>query len=154
MEYHEVLTLVRNLRTSEQHLLVSEIEKGWQKKSGEEFMRCKQVFCELYFSYFGTKYYWQGKDSGSLTQLINKIKAKMEEAPNTRMIMHAEAVANNFQVFIRRAMKLPDEWLKNNFTVAVINSQFNSIYARLKKGNHTDNLSDDYRRRLIDRLCE
>lgn len=151
MEYHDVLTIVRSLGESEQRLLVSEIENGWKKKSCDEFMRCKQVFCELYSNCFGTRYYWQGKDSGSLTQLINKIKAKMKEVPNAP-IATPEVVVNNFHVFIHRALQLPDEWLKNNFSVAVINSQFNSIYARLKNGNSAGSMPSDYKQRLIDRL--
>ena len=94
--------------------------------------RCRLVFEQQYLQKKGEDYYYTPKDAQAIKQLLNKIKSKMpdEEKDNE------ESLETNFTAFIQAILNSGkvEKWVLDNFSLPVINSKFNEIYAQLKNG--------------------
>ena len=106
---------------------------------------CKTAFVELYKKWYSTRYYFTAKDAQSLKLLLKKIEAKLKEQ-NT--VIDDKIMAQSFELFITKIYNLNDAWLRDHFTLAIINSQFNSIYLRFKHPVN-GNVSSSYKERVL-----
>ncbi|MGL4519335.1 MAG: hypothetical protein ACRCUJ_06585 [Phocaeicola sp.] len=95
-------------------------------KGGGINSKARKLFEEHFTSLFGEPYYWVAKDSGGMSQIINKLKFQREQKqlPN-----EDEEVLNALKVFLGT---ITDGWIYSNFSVSNINSKFNEIISKAK----------------------
>lgn len=105
------------------------------KKSEEEIdkdadlnKKSREAFEARYFRLFKEKYYWQAKDAGNMTRVINALKHQREQKglSNENNVEVVAALTS----FLNEAVK--DEWIVTNFSISVLFSKFNEIVARAK----------------------
>lgn len=88
----------------------------------------RKIFEARYLRETREKYYWQDKDAGNMTRLLNALKHQRAEKglsnENNTDILAA------LSMFINIAVK--DEWIKKKLSVSILFSQFNGIVARAK----------------------
>lgn len=114
------------------------------------YTEARRAWMRLYDELKHEHYYWTGKDSAHLKQLLAKVRAKMAEA-QTGTSTDADVVAN-MELFCRKAAEA-DPWVADNLSPALINSKFNELYTKIKNGRKKQQgVSDDYRRRLAEQL--
>lgn len=105
------------------------------KKSGQETdkdtdlnKKAREAFEARYFRLFKEKYYWQAKDAGNMTRVLNALKHQREQKGLSNED-NVEVVAA-LTSFLNEAVK--DEWIVQNFSISVLFSKFNEIVARAK----------------------
>jgi len=76
----------------------------------------------LFLSEFSPNYYWEGKDGKALNSLIDKIGYRLREAG---MDVTEQTMADSLRAILGRAKE--DKWIRENFSVSIINSKFNEI---------------------------
>lgn len=107
-------------------------QSGGKEKKYTITHRCRLVFEKEYMTKNGIAYYYSPKDSSALKQLIGKIRMFMpyEDKNND------DALEYNFTAFIHAILNSGkvEKWVLDNFSIPVINSKFNEIYAQLKNG--------------------
>lgn len=139
MTKEELLALINGLPQNDRVWIHNHIAIG-----NEAFTEAKSRWLALYEQLTGERYYWTGRDSANLKQLLSKIRAKMLE---TRTACDNTEVVCNFEIFCRKAHDA-DAWIANNFSVSNVNSQFNNLYKRIKNGKSSNNnrksVSTDY----------
>lgn len=86
----------------------------------DEFIR---VFDEWYHSKFGSKYRYMKKDFAHLRMIYDFLKKRSDEK---KFEFTSENLSAAFSYFLNRAWD-KDNWLRNNFTIANLLSQFNAI---------------------------
>lgn len=105
------------------------------KKSEEEIdkdaelnKKSREAFEARYFRLFKEKYYWQAKDAGNMTRVLNALKHQREQKglSNENNVEVVAALTS----FLNEAVK--DEWIVKNFSISVLFSKFNEIVARAK----------------------
>lgn len=105
------------------------------KKSGQETdkdtdlnKKAREAFEARYFRLFKEKYYWQAKDAGNMTRVLNALKHQREQKRLSNED-NVEVVAA-LTSFLNEAVK--DEWIVQNFSISVLFSKFNEIVASAK----------------------
>lgn len=128
------------LRQALAFMLDVEYKPETKEKKQTIHNQCKMYFCTSYEKYTGISYMYTGKDAGSLSQLIEKIKGILETITD-------DNVVNTFKALID---KLP-EWYKiNQFSLPVINSKFNEIVSSIKQdGKSKSGVSESYKERVL-----
>lgn len=105
------------------------------KKSEEEIdkdadlnKKSREAFEARYFRLFKEKYYWQAKDAGNMTRVLNALKHQREQKglSNENNVEVVAALTS----FLNEAVK--NEWIVKNFSISVLFSKFNEIVARAK----------------------
>ena len=94
----------------------------------------RQVFEKVYLERFDEPYYWSAKDASNMKQLLDKIAFSRKNRDNP-LPVDDESVIIALDQFLHVINK---EWIINNFTVSVINSQYGAIVSELrnrKNGN-------------------
>lgn len=105
-----------------------------KKESDPSFNKCKEIFLKIYEERTAIKYYFIPKDAKALKELLNKIKFLSANASENYNL------EDNFFAFIAKAYETSTPWLKENFSLPIINSKFNEIYNAIKNGRQsTDN---------------
>lgn len=98
--------------------------KTRKKKSPEEYTlttQCRMVFENYYQEHYGVPYYWQPKDGANMKRLIEKLK--FSRAGHNKEVDDASMVSA-FGEFLKL---IQSDWIKDNFDVPTINSQYNKI---------------------------
>lgn len=139
MTKEQILAEVNSLPSNERIWVHDNIAIG-----NEAFAEAKQRWMTMYEQMTNERYYWTGRDSANLKQLLAKIRTKMKD---TRTPFGTAEVVCNFEIFCRKSYDA-DAWIANNFSVSNINSQFNNLYTRIKNGKSSNNnrksVSTDY----------
>ena len=106
-------------------------KKGAQKDAHTTnlFNSIKKTFLDHYESTTTLEYYFTGVDAGSITHIIKKIKHLLitggANDPD-------DAIINNtFSIILH---KNPDEFVKQNLSLRIINQNFNTIINKIKNG--------------------
>ena len=135
---------IKKLTAKDRQWLLAEVKKA-DKVS---IKLAKIAFVDFYKTKYKEDYYWDAKDSGSMSALLSKVKAKMVEVDFTPIT--EQTISDNMIAFCEMAIR-KDEWIANHLCVANLNSQFNILYNKLKHGKATGNKSSlaDYAEQLI-----
>lgn len=144
MTKEELLYEIKSLTAKDRQWLLAEAKKA-DKVS---IKVAKAAFLNFYRDNYKEEYYWEGKDSGCMSALLSKVKAKMIENDFTPIT--EQTISANMIAFCEMAVK-KDEWIANHFCVANLNSQFNILYNKLKHGKQEGSKSSlaDYAEQLI-----
>ena len=111
---------------------------GKQVSAGENqytlFTICRKNFEQLYREIFASEFYFSKKEIGSLANLIKQIEFKMRTSGAE---VTDDTIADTLTLFCKLAYQHGDKFVKNNFSVSIINSKFNEIYGNIstKRGN-------------------
>lgn len=116
------------------------------------FTRCRQFFEDEFKRRKGQDYYFEAKDAKALKTLLMKLtKARKEKG----LTSTDEELLNAFKVFIT---KIKGKWLEDNFTLTIINSQYNNILSSIRNENNrsTDKQKrdEDYAAYMQEQLSE
>ena len=90
----------------------------------------KPIFLEKFKSIHNEDYYWTAKDAGQCKKIASKLIFKMKEKVLAKKMPEPE----NYNDRLGEAFKIlldmiPDGWLKENMSMANVNSHFNAIIA-------------------------
>lgn len=144
MTKEEILQAIQALPVDDRRWLKQSITLGGRRSISETdacYTEARRAWMRLYDELKHEHYYWTGKDSAHLKQLLAKIRAKMAEIPSPTPATDADAVAN-MELFCRKAAKA-DSWVADNLSVAIINSKFNELYTKIKNGKSATNNKPD-----------
>lgn len=125
---------IKRLKKTKKDSLASAIKERWQA-----------VYKEL----TGTAWYWTGKDAQAAKLLAQKIASKLRTTPEA--VITESLVAESMEAFLRAVYKMGNKFYCDNFSLSLMNSQFNVLYNQLKNGTK-NNISNDYKRRILDDL--
>jgi hypothetical protein len=102
-----------------------------------------KIAVEIWFTFYqhhtGEKYVFDGKDGRHLKQLIKKIETKLKDR---NLEVTEDNVINSLKGFLN---SVKDKWTLENLEIAIVNSKFNSLYAKAVRNNPfttTDRISD------------
>lgn len=144
MTKEEILQAIQALPVDDRRWLKQSITLGGRRSISETdtcYTEARRAWMRLYDELKHEHYYWTGKDSANLKQLLAKIRAKMAEMPSPTPTTDADTVAN-MELFCRKAAKA-DSWVADNLSVAIINSKFNELYTKIKNGKSATNNKPD-----------
>jgi len=85
----------------------------------------KNTFLSFYKTKKNLDYYFTGKDAGNLKQLTNKLKATLKSVGKE---------ANLTDTFAGFLNAINDEWILENLSISLINSKYNEILSKIRKG--------------------
>lgn len=106
--------------------------KGKRLKKVEPTLNAKarMMFEEFYKATFDQDYYWSAKDAGNMSKLLDKLKYQRTQKglPN-----EDDDVLSALSAFLEA---INDNWIMENFSVAIINSKFNELRAQAIKKQH------------------
>ncbi len=106
---------------------------------------CREYFESFIKNKYQESYYWTGKDAGQLKQLLNAIKFTRKNHVAANGILSPKPTEDNdmltaFKAFVDYAYSNGGIWLKGKFTIATLNSQYNSLQqSRSLNINTTEN---------------
>lgn len=144
MTKEEILQAIQALPVDDRRWIKQGITLGGRRAIGETdvcYTEARRAWMRLYDELKHEHYYWTGKDSAHLKQLLAKIRAKMAEMPSPTPATDADTVTN-MELFCRKAAKA-DSWVADNLSVAIINSKFNELYTKIKNGKSATNNKPD-----------
>ena len=144
----EIIASAMTLDTADKRRLLEKLQDEEVESIAFVSKVGRLAFIDFYKAKFGTAYYWVAKDYVALRQLLNKIKKKMTEKQQP---CDEQALLNSFKHYLNAVYKLNDSWYNSNFTMSILNSQFNVLYVKLTK-KQQGNISNDYMQRLLDDL--
>lgn len=118
-----------------------------KKKVNPNHSALKIGFMAFYKEHKKLDYIWSAKDGYQLNLLIGKIQSliNISEAKSTGTI------EDIFRLIINR-IKSIDKLTWDNLTIAMINSRFNILIAKIKNPKGTSKEIDDYKKSLEKRL--
>ena len=127
---------------------VSSKKKKRKKKSEDEYTvgyRCRKTFEEYFKEHYGESYYYQAKDAAAMKRLIKKITFARK---SKNMAIDDNSIVSAFGLFLQSIDKA---WINDNFTVTIIDSQYNAIISEIKnKRNENNNARNNNQRRGFD----
>lgn len=113
-------------------------------KSDSLHHRLIEVWMDYYQQTTGQRYEFLGaKDGTAIKSLRKKVIAKMEEK---QIEASDENVLNSLRGFLAT---IKDQWILDNLEIAIVNSKFNSLYAKavrnspFTKGQQINNIVND-----------
>ena len=107
------------------------------------FTACRAVFTEDYTNHTGLPYRFGSRDGMALQSIISQLRVLMADKGD-------ESVLAGFRALIAN---LPEWYRQNQFNLPVIDKKFNDIVSSIKSKHHgRNNISDDYKRRVLDTL--
>jgi len=121
----KVKQTLSNAKANPKHLEKNKIRKEIEKKENGDFTEMKNTFLSFYKNKKNVDYYFTGKDAGALKQLINKLKATLKSVGKE---------ANLTDTFAGFLNAINDEWILENLSISLINSKYNEILAKIRKG--------------------
>ncbi len=144
MTKEQLLIEIKSLTAKDRQWLLAEAKKA-DKVS---IKVAKVAFVNFYRDKYKEEYYWEGKDSGCMSALLSKIRAKMIE--NNFTPITERTIADHLIHYCTLAVQ-NDQWIANHFAVANLNSQFNILYNKINHGQATGNKSSlaSYAEQLI-----
>jgi hypothetical protein len=87
------------------------------------------VWFDYYQTTTGHEYVFDGKDGKHLKLLLKKIETKVKQR---QLDPTEENVLNSLKGFLS---SLKDQWILENLEIALVNSKFNSLYAKAIRNN-------------------
>ncbi len=109
----------------------------------------KPLFCRVYGELTGLPYYWTVKDGVGGKQLRVKLRRLMESLGKGEGYDEAALIEH----YIRRCWEVGDEWERDRFGMATINSNYNSYIKRILDGTRQHNgIADSYKRQILAEL--
>jgi len=94
-----------------------------KKNQDSSFLNFKKEFLKKYSEISGSEYYFTAQDAAKIKSLIIKIKHAYSvhgnKSPTDNQLL------NGFGHILERA--LSDKWIKDNFSLSIIDSQFNKL---------------------------
>jgi hypothetical protein len=102
-------------------------------KDKELFNEAKALFLLFYKSKNGTEYYFTGVDGRKLKELLKKLFFKIKERGGGRENFALGEVLLAVDYFIRLAYDSGNDWLKANYSLTNLDTQFNNIIPTIKK---------------------
>lgn len=88
------------------------------------FREATAAWFDFYTMHTGERYVFDGKDGKHLKLLLKKIEIKVKEKG---LEPSEENVINSLKGFLS---SLKDQWILENLEIAIVNSKFNSLYAK------------------------
>ena len=92
------------------------------------FNLCVERWFDVYTQVKGTKPTFSGVDGRHLKMILKKIDGKLVEYS---IEVTAKSKTDSFESLIRHAAKM--KWIKDNYTLPIINSKFDIIFADGRK---------------------
>jgi hypothetical protein len=96
--------------------------------------RARAYFEYFYRETFGEPYYWEAKDAGNMSGILEKLVFRQKEKgvsePGDEVIIAA------WKGFLSA---VSSEWIYDNFSVSIINSKFNVIISSYSKQKEKEN---------------
>jgi len=105
-----------------------------KNKIKNENVEMKNTFLSFYKTKKNLDYYFTGKDAGNLKQLTNKLKATLKSVGKE---------ANLTDTFAGFLNAINDEWILENLSISLINSKYNEILSKIRKGRGTKGYRGD-----------
>ncbi len=103
-----------------------------KKTSPTLVSRAREVF-EAYFKQeYGERYYWEGKDGKHMQGLLQKISNSRAVRDNP-LPVDDDSLLDALAKFLASIEK---KWVRNNFSVPTINSQYNNIITEIKNASN------------------
>jgi len=125
---------VNNKRTtSEQPVNTNKNDKN-ENNDKKSFLEMKNTFLSYYKKKKDLDYYFTGKDAGCLKQLTNKLKSTLKSVGKE---------ANLTDTFTGFLNAINDEWIIENLSIPIINSKYNEILSKIRKGRGTKGYRGD-----------
>lgn len=117
------------------------------------FTLVKNSFLIFYAEKKETEYYFQAKDGEKVKSLISKIKFKIKEKSSAQKEKDVpdEEVLEGFELFIKNAYKVADQFILNNFSLSTLDSKFNDLYAQIKNGKAQNNFNGNQQQQQPER---
>lgn len=111
-------------------------------KNGQEvslMTRGQEVFMAYFYELFDEQYQWKPKDSVAMKRLLKTIE-NSRKSKNVPLPVDDDSLVDALDKFIRSIEK---DWILENFTVTVIDSQYNNIITQIKNSrkNGTKNIN-------------
>ena len=145
MTLKEIIKAAMQLSQSDKRKLINAIMDDNNKSQSQTTKLGKDEFCSFYKDKFETEYYWVAKDYVALRQLLNKIKKKLKE--QNKSTDH-EMLVSSISAFYQAVFILNNEWYKQNFSMSILNSHFNTLYANITR-NKTAGISNNFRQQIL-----
>lgn len=122
--------------------VIEKIENLKVEKPPEENSFFK-IFTKIWFDFYsekiGTKPIFNSVDGSKLKSIEKKLKIKAQEFQNE---WTSELATNSFKQFLEISFK--DKWRSENFSLSVIDSQFNQITAKALKNDNSNNKIEEF----------
>jgi hypothetical protein len=144
MNTNEIFKAALALSADDRKALMEQLKQA-DKTNNASPAAGREVFCDFYLEHFGTAYYWVAKDYVALKQLLNKIKKKLAEQHKPS---DENALLDSFKHLLKAIVKLDNDWYKQNFSMSVINSQFNVLYVKITT-KKPGTVSNEYRDKIL-----
>ncbi len=90
--------------------------------------RAREIFEAYYEREYESAYYWEAKDAVAMKRLLNKISYSREHRP-TPLPVDDDSLLDALEKFLTNIEKA---WLRDNFSVTNIDSQYNNIISEIK----------------------
>jgi len=104
-------------------------------KSGKDVSlatRAQEVFMAYYEKEYGEVYAWRAKDMTAIKDVLSKITYSRKHK-NPPQPIDDDSVLSAFTFFIQQIQK---SWIRDNFSITKINSQYNEIIAEIKNSRN------------------
>jgi hypothetical protein len=123
--------------------VIEEIEKLEIEKSKPPENSFFKIFTKIWFDFYsekiGTKPIFNSVDGSKLKSIEKKLKIKAQEFQNE---WTSELATDSFKQFLEISFK--DKWRSENFSLSVIDSQFNQITAKALKNDNSNNKIEEF----------
>ena len=106
-------------------------KKPGEQKSSPVHKLIKADFLKYYSWAKKTEYYFEAKDGAAIKGLILKIRFKLKELNIEETDQNIQA---SFQEFLKGVWNSKEQWIKDKFTLTILNSQFNEQYSKIRSG--------------------
>jgi len=93
------------------------------------YSKIKILFLDYYKNISGTEYYFSARDGSKIKSIIKKIKHAY--VSNNKLDPSDNQIVNGFEHILKRAAA--DNWIVQNFTLSIIDSQFNKLKSKRNK---------------------
>jgi hypothetical protein len=103
------------------------------------FKNFTKIWFDFYLEKFKTKPIFNSVDGSKLKSIEKKLKTKAQEFQTE---WTSEVASDSFRQFLEISFK--DKWRSENFSLSVIDSQFNQITAKALKNEHSNNKIEEF----------
>ena len=117
---------IQSTKNKEQDINISPLTPltGAKVKKESLLTRARAMFEGKYEELCGSPYYWTGKDSSAMKELLKKLTHSRIQK---QLTAEDDEVLKSLSMFLA---SIRDEWLLKNFSVSVINSKYNEIISQ------------------------
>lgn len=102
--------------------------------------RAREIFETFYEREYESAYYWEAKDAVAMKRLLQKISYSREHRP-TPLPIDDDSILDALSKFLSSIEKA---WLRDNFSVTNIDSQYNNIISEIKNRSKSPTTNGRY----------